>query len=98
MDNRYNGWTNYETWNCKLWMDNDQGESEYWNDRAKESDDVSDLAKELEGYYDERAGEFMVGQSGFFADILNAALHKVNWYEIAEHLYEENHETKEAEA
>ena len=92
----YNGWTNYETWNCKLWMDNDQGESEYWNERAKESDDVSDLAKELEEYYDAHAKEFMGQQSGFFADILNAALRKVNWSEIAEHLYEENHEKEEA--
>jgi hypothetical protein len=24
-DTKYNGWTNYETWNVKLWMDNDQG-------------------------------------------------------------------------
>ena len=21
----YNGWYNYETWNLKLWLDNDQG-------------------------------------------------------------------------
>lgn len=96
MDNRYNGWTNYETWNCKLWMDNDQGESEYWNERAKESDDVSDLAKELEGYYEALAEEFMGQQSGFFVDICNAALREVNWGEIAAHLYEENHE-EEAE-
>lgn len=32
----YNGWTNYETWNVKLWLDNDQGTQEYWNERATE--------------------------------------------------------------
>ena len=26
----YNGWTNYETWNVKLWLDND-GELDYWS-------------------------------------------------------------------
>jgi hypothetical protein len=23
-DRKYNGWTNYETWNFKLWTDNDE--------------------------------------------------------------------------
>ena len=32
----YNGWTNYETWVVKLWMDNDQGDYLYWQDRTQE--------------------------------------------------------------
>jgi len=31
----YSGWTNYETWNVKLWMDNEQASQEAWNDRAR---------------------------------------------------------------
>lgn len=34
-DNRYNGWTNYETWLANLWIDNDQGSQEYWRERAE---------------------------------------------------------------
>ena len=30
----YNGWTNYETWNVKLWIDNEQGTLGYWLERA----------------------------------------------------------------
>lgn len=34
-DTTYNGYTNYETWNCALWIDNDQGSQEYWLEQAK---------------------------------------------------------------
>ena len=30
-----NGWTNYETWTVKLWIDNDDGSQSYWLDQAK---------------------------------------------------------------
>lgn len=33
-DKAYNGWTNYEIWNVKLWMGNNQGDQEYWRNRA----------------------------------------------------------------
>ena len=36
-DKTYNGWTNYETWAVKLWIDNDEGSYHYWNDAAQEA-------------------------------------------------------------
>lgn len=29
MSQEYNGWTNYETWNVALWMDNDESSYQY---------------------------------------------------------------------
>lgn len=31
-DKKYNGWTNYETWAVKLWMDNDHGSYLMWRE------------------------------------------------------------------
>jgi hypothetical protein len=95
----YNGWTNYETWNAALWLDNDQGSYNYWCEQAqecyanaepsssftKEEQAVLDLADMLKSDGEERAEQWMPDQSSFFADMLNAALSEVNWHEIAEH-------------
>lgn len=32
--NTYNGWTNYETWNVNLWMDNSEGAQSYYQEQA----------------------------------------------------------------
>lgn len=32
----YNGWTNYETWDVALWIDNEQPSYTYWRDTARE--------------------------------------------------------------
>ena len=95
----YNGWTNYETWAVKLWMDNEQGTQEYWSDRAKEilrdprtSDVLTtdqtaryDLADQLKAEHEENAPTI----GGVFADLLSASLSKVNWSEIAECLLDD---------
>lgn len=31
----YNGWYNYETWLVKLWMDNDQGSQDFWQEQSE---------------------------------------------------------------
>ncbi len=87
-DKTYNGWTNYETWNAALWMDNDEGSYNYWDERTEAAcgrydrdDAVSALAGEIEVHHADAAPD--LGAS-FYADMLGAALSEVNWYEIAE--------------
>jgi hypothetical protein len=97
----YNGWTNYETWLVKLWMDNEQSEYEYWQSLASEwvmeADENTDMmdvtyafADSIKEYHMDRIEDKLDGKLvGFIADLLNASMNEVNWYEIAEHLLED---------
>lgn len=91
----YNGWTNYETWLLKLWQDNDEGDQEYWREQAEECvkvdgrrDAVISLADIMKDHYESAASD-LVGVTGFWSDLMGAALSEVNWHEIAEHWIEE---------
>lgn len=115
-DQKYSGWTNYETWNVKLWMDNDQNSYDYWRETTREAWEQAKedrrypsqtrkdstlciLSEALKNYH----GENTPTVTGVYADLLNAALSEVNWYEIAESLvddeeFEENGTAEEEES
>jgi len=91
----YNGWTNYETWNWKLWMDNDYGTYTHWrevtkgviedtgNDEEEWIYNISKLLKEdCETYLE--SIDVVSLTTGPFADLLGFAISRINWYEIAE--------------
>lgn len=107
--NTYNGWTNYETWAVKLWMDNDYGSYRYWESEAQDAWDGAeadgtftrkeraaiDLADRLKDQWEE--GNPLSGQASAYSDLLNAALSEVNWDEIARNMLEEYEEEPEEE-
>lgn len=96
--NEYNGWTNYETWVVKLWMDNDAANDSYYREQAQS---VYDEAKATQTFsradvatiafadfirveHEERQSKLMP-DAGVFTDLLNAAMTEVDWHEIAAH-------------
>jgi len=104
MADTYNGWTNYETWAVKLWIDNEQSSQEYWTERTiaawQESDDRQPnqfmnrsenartlLAEWLKDEFEDAECNLLEtadASSSVFADLLGAALGRVDWREIAD--------------
>jgi|TARA_Y100000310_G_scaffold23921_1_gene22942 hypothetical protein len=92
---KYNGWTNYATWNIKLWIDNEQGTQEWWAEQAMTALDITPagtkqlseatmvLEDVLETHYNEELMEAPLNH-GWMRDLMQHTLANVNWYEIAE--------------
>jgi hypothetical protein len=98
----YNGYTNYETWNVGLWIDNEQGSynyvyslaSECFEDaeedryNSKEENAIIKLAEQIKNYVEEMNP--LTDDTSLFSGLLNAALGEVDWYDIAETWIKEN--------
>lgn len=109
-DKKYNGWTNYETWVVKLWMDNDEGSYRYWQETAEELWDDNErdsdefcraMADRLKDEHEASSQDILVhahATSSVFSDLIGAALSEVNWYEIAESYVSELPEKETEEA
>ena len=98
MSEEYNGWTNYETWVTKLWIDNSQSEQEYWLEEAKAAEfDIFRLADKLKESYESTADEYvfdasregLISEGSVYSDLMRSALSRVNWDEIAKAICEE---------
>ena len=76
----YNGWTNYETWIVKLWMDNEEGTHLYFREQAeqafKDDPDKYIIDHEKYGQQDEfnSLGEAREGLRDFGADFADTTL------------------------
>ena len=91
MSNKYNGWTNYETWNFNLWITNEEEDYSHALELAFDSENEYDLSKKLESWAIEMADDCSFVH-GFINDMVNSSVKEVNFYEVAEHLWEDRQE------
>lgn len=86
-ENRYNGWTNYETWRVNLEIFDGMDAREHFSIDAEDGDAYR-LSKALEEYANDAIDE-CGSREGLAVDYARAFLSHVNWYEIAEHMLED---------
>lgn len=104
MSKGYNGWSNWETWNCNLWYENldDMAQEvfDYIVEDIQESniDDfteqckkrfIQDLSDSIENIvHDEKEMFVGVNKNCFFANLVNASLRVIDFREIASHYWD----------
>ena len=95
----YQGWSNYETWAVKLWLDNEEPSYLWWKERA-ESYIVDDDEPDTQALADELKAEHesaLPTLEGFAGDLLNTAFGEVDWYEMAATMISDAIENREYE-
>lgn len=101
-DKTYNGWSTRQTWLVKLWMDNEEGTYQFFQDQARywlrkhDPTDVFDptvrrFAESIKSYHEDALD--LIHLKGFAADLMTSAMSEVNWEEIANALLEDEKET-----
>jgi len=86
MNEQYNGWTNYPTWNVHLWLSNEEGLYYQSREIVLEAENERDACEALREFVEQIS--IPMGAS-MTVDIYSWALSVVNWREIVTELREE---------
>ena len=92
MSERYNGWTNYETWRINFELF-DGLDVSTWIDADYVTENKDDAERQLAAILEEMADEMIreecPSELGLAYDLAQSFLQRVNWNEIAEHKIED---------
>ena len=80
MCTEHNGYSNYQTWNMAMWIDNHKG----LHEQVQEWKDINGLAMWLKSYFTDEINPLADQATNVFTDLLSHALANVDWREVAE--------------
>ena len=96
MTERYNGWSNYETWCCHLWLSNEQATWDHWTERAAdqlEQDSDSEVLNVTEAAQRRLGAELkesiaddigaVLPAASMLTDLLTSAVQNIDYDEVA---------------
>ena len=85
---KYNGWKNYETWLFGLWYNDTL--NEHYLELFREGELLEPVTGDMvQGFVESLMEDCeQLPESGFAADMVNAALREVDWQELADHVEE----------
>ncbi len=95
MNAKYNGWTNYATWRVGLEIINDMRLDDFgvkYDGEEHNMIDTSGLADAMRDFVQDHIEET---SEGIAKDYAFAFVSDVNWYELAEHMIEEEKEASQ---
>ena len=85
MNERYNGWTNHETWLANMWLNNEECSYGVLCEALALPDPISQaewLQEQVRSAYTEMSSR--VDESCMWSDLLTLSMSRVNWLEIVE--------------
>lgn len=86
---KYQGYSNRETWLMSIWLDNDEDTYSHWRDRtwailkSLDCDRKLELSRELEEWCKRQQPQL---ESGLYSDLLTTAVSRIEWSEVAKRL------------
>ncbi len=111
---KYNGWTNFETWVTALWLDNERPSYEHWREVTKQTSNEAKNAEQVkQGIWTvEQAARFRLAdklkadiehqnpihEASMYADLLSAAICEIDFQEIAAHYLDDIDDGEQSDA